>query len=41
VTGDAKKLGERHWRSIARNRDEWQKDIGGVLQEIGTDGRSF
>jgi len=25
VTGDAKKLGERHWRSTARNRDRWQK----------------
>ena len=23
VTGDAKKLGERQWRSAARNRDGW------------------
>jgi hypothetical protein len=25
VTGDAKKMGERHWRSTATNRDGWQR----------------
>jgi hypothetical protein len=35
VTGDAKKLGERHWRSAARNRDEWQKLLRKALAQSG------
>jgi hypothetical protein len=33
VTGDAKKLGARHWRSTSRNRDGWQKLLRKVLEE--------
>ena len=35
VTGDAKKLGERHWRSTARNRDGWQKPLRKALAQSG------
>jgi hypothetical protein len=35
VTGDAKKLGERHWRSTARNRDGWQKLLRKALAQSG------
>jgi hypothetical protein len=35
LTGDAKKLGERHWRSIARNMDEWQKLLRKALAQSG------
>jgi hypothetical protein len=35
VTGDAKKLGERHWRSTARNRDGWQKFLRKALAQSG------
>ena len=33
--GDAKKLGERHWRSTARNRDRWQKLLRKALAQSG------
>jgi hypothetical protein len=33
VTGDAKKLEERHWRSTAKNRDGWQKLLRKGLAE--------
>jgi hypothetical protein len=35
VTGGAKKLEERHWRSTARNRDEWQKLLRKALAQSG------
>jgi hypothetical protein len=35
VTSDAKKLGERHWRSTARNRDGWQKLLRKALAQSG------
>jgi hypothetical protein len=35
VTGDAKKLGERHWSSTARNRDGWQKLLRKALAQSG------
>jgi hypothetical protein len=35
VTGDAKKLGEKHWRSTARNRDGWQKLLRKALAQSG------
>jgi hypothetical protein len=35
VTGDAKKMGERHWRSTARNRDGWQKFLRKALAQSG------
>jgi hypothetical protein len=35
VTGDAKKLGERYWRSTARNRDGWQKLLRKTLAQSG------
>ena len=34
VTGDVKKLGERHW-STARNRDGWQKLLRKALAQSG------
>jgi hypothetical protein len=33
VTGDAKKVGERHWRSTTRNRDRWQKLLSKALAQ--------
>ena len=35
VTGDAKKLGERYWRSTTRNRDGWQKLLRKALAQSG------
>jgi len=35
VTGDTKKLGERHWRSTARSRDGWQKLLRKALAQSG------
>ena len=35
VTGDVKKLGERHWRSTARNRDGWRKLLRKALAQSG------
>jgi hypothetical protein len=35
VTGDAKKLGERHWRSTARKKDGWQKLLRKALAQSG------
>ena len=34
VTGDAKKLGERQWRSAARKEDEWLKLLRKALAKI-------
>jgi hypothetical protein len=35
VAGDAMKLGERHWRNAAWNRDRWQKLLRKALAQSG------
>jgi hypothetical protein len=32
---DARKLGERHWRNAAKNRDSWQKLLRKALAQKG------
>jgi len=33
VMEDARKLGERNWRNVARNRDSWQKLLKKALAQ--------
>jgi len=35
VMEDARKLGERHWRNAARNRDSWQTLLKKALAQKG------
>jgi hypothetical protein len=35
VMEDARKLGERNWRNVARNRDSWQKLLKKTLAQMG------
>ena len=35
VLEDARKLGERNWRNVARNRDSWQKLLKKALAQKG------
>ena len=35
VMDDARKLGERNWRNVARNRDSWQKLLKNALAQKG------
>ena len=35
VMEDGRKLGERNWRNVARNRDSWQKLLKKVLAQNG------
>ena len=33
VMEDARKLGERNWRNVARNRDSWQNFLKKTLDQ--------
>jgi hypothetical protein len=35
VMDDARKLGERNWRTATRNRDSWQKPLKKALAQNG------